>query len=45
MLLSVIRDEFIFNCQCRKLSERTVKNYGKQIDYFPETGEEFVFKG
>jgi integrase/recombinase XerD len=33
MLLSVVRDEFIFNCQCRKLSEKTIKNYSKQIDY------------
>ena len=33
MLLSLIKDEFIFNCKLRKLSERTIKNYGKQIDY------------
>ena len=33
MLLTTVRDEFIFHCQCRKLSPRTVKNYGKQIDY------------
>ena len=33
MFLSVIRDEFLFQCQCRKLSPRTIKNYSKQIDY------------
>lgn len=33
MLLSDIRDEFVFHCQCRKLSPRTIRNYGKQIDY------------
>ena len=33
MLLTVIRDEFTFHCQCRKLSPRTIKNYTKQIDY------------
>ena len=33
MLLSVIRDEFIFHCQCRKLSPRTITNYEKQINY------------
>ncbi len=33
MLLSSVRDEFIFHCQARKLSPRTIKNYGKQIDY------------
>lgn len=33
MLLSAIRDEFSFHCQCRKLSPRTIKNYTKQIDY------------
>jgi integrase/recombinase XerD len=33
MLLSVIRDEFVFNCQCRRLSDKTIKNYSKQIDY------------
>ena len=33
MLLSAIRDEFVFHCQTRKLSPRTIKNYGKQIDY------------
>jgi hypothetical protein len=35
MLLTTIRDEFVFNCQCRKLSERTTKNYQKQITYNP----------
>ena len=33
MLLSAIRDEFVFSCQCRKLSERTIENYAKQIGY------------
>ena len=33
MLLSTVRDEFSFHCQCRKLSPRTIKNYTKQIDY------------
>lgn len=33
MLLTAVRDEFSFHCQCRKLSPRTVKNYTKQIDY------------
>ena len=33
MLLSDIKNEFAFHCQCRKLSPRTVKNYTKQIDY------------
>ena len=33
MFLSTISEEFIFNCQCRKLSHRTIKNYTKQISY------------
>lgn len=33
MLLTAVRDKFVFQCQCRKLSPRTVKNYTKQIDY------------
>ena len=33
MLLTTVRDEFSFHCQCRKLSPRTIKNYIKQIDY------------
>jgi len=33
MLLSDVKNEFAFHCQCRKLSPRTVKNYTKQIDY------------
>ena len=33
MLLSSIRDEFVFHCQTRKLSPRTIRNYEKQIDY------------
>lgn len=34
MLLTAVRDEFTFYNECRKLSPKTVKNYGKQIDYF-----------
>ena len=33
MLLTAVRDEFIFHCQCRKLSEKTIRNYAKQINY------------
>lgn len=33
MLLSTIKEEFVFHCQTRKLSPRTTKNYAKQIDY------------
>lgn len=33
MLLTTVRDEFTFHCQCRNLSPKTVKNYGKQVDY------------
>lgn len=33
MLLTTVREEFTFHCQCRNLSPKTVKNYGKQIDY------------
>ena len=33
MLSAAIRDEFIFHCQSRKLSPKTIKNYTKQIDY------------
>ena len=33
MLLTVVRDEFTFHCQCRKLSPKTIRNYEKQIDY------------
>ena len=33
MLLTDVRDEFSFHCQCRKLAPRTIKNYTKQIDY------------
>ena len=34
MLLTAVRDEFTFYSECRKLSPKTVKKYGKQIDYF-----------
>lgn len=33
MLLTTVRDEFTFHCQCRKLSPKTVRNYTKQINY------------
>ena len=33
MLLNDVREEIVFHCQCRNLSPRTIKNYGKQIDY------------
>ena len=33
MLLKKVKEEFVFNCQCRKLSDKTIKNYGKQLDY------------
>jgi len=33
MLLTTVKNEYIFNCQCRKLAEKTIKNYSKQIDY------------
>lgn len=33
MLLTTIREEFSFHCQCRKLSPKTIHNYEKQISY------------
>lgn len=33
MLLSAIKEEFIFHCQCRNLSPKTINGYSKQIDY------------
>lgn len=33
MLLTTVRDEFVFHCQYRKLSPKTIGNYTKQIDY------------
>lgn len=33
MLLKDLSEEFIFNCQCRKLSKKTVHNYKLQISY------------
>lgn len=33
MLLTTVRDEFEFHCQCRKLSPKTTRNYTKQINY------------
>lgn len=33
MLLKDLAEEFIFNCQCRKLSEKTIHNYKLQLGY------------
>lgn len=33
MLLTDAAKEFEFNCQCRKLSDKTMRNYGKLIGY------------
>jgi integrase/recombinase XerD len=33
MLLTTVREEYVFNCQCRKLSEKTIGNYSKQLGY------------
>ena len=33
MLLKSVRDEFVFHCQSRKLSPKTVNNYTKQLEY------------
>ena len=33
MSLTAVRDEFVFHCECRKLSPRTIQNYAKQIGY------------
>lgn len=33
MLLKNVQEEFVFHCQYRNLSPRTIKNYSKQIDY------------
>ena len=33
MLLSDVRDEFDFHCECRKLSPRTARSCTKQIGY------------
>jgi len=33
MLLKDLSEEFKFNCQCRKLSEKTTSNYNKQVNY------------
>lgn len=33
MLLQELSNEFKFNCQCRKLSEKTTSNYNKQVCY------------
>lgn len=33
MLLTDAAKEFEFNCQCRKLSDKTIRNYGKLLGY------------
>lgn len=33
MLLTAVKEEFIFHCQCRKLSPKTIKAYSKQLTY------------
>ena len=33
MLAATVRDEFVFNGRRRKPSERTIRNYSKQIGY------------
>lgn len=33
MLLSELLQEFVFNCECRRLSPKTTSNYRKQIEY------------
>ena len=33
MLLNDAAKEFEFNCKCRKLSDKTIKNYSKLISY------------
>ena len=33
MLLSELLEEFVFNCECRRLSSKTTENYRKQIQY------------
>ena len=33
MLLTDAAKEFEFNCQCRKLSDKTIRNYGRLIGY------------
>ena len=38
MLLSDVQNEFVFHCQCRKLSPKTVRNYSKQRDNGAEIG-------
>ena len=33
MLLKTVKEEFIFHCQSRKLSSKTVNNYSRQLEY------------
>ena len=33
MLLTAVKDEFVFHCQSRNLSPKTTRNYRKQIEY------------
>ena len=34
MTMEMLAKEFIFDCQARELSPRTIRNYEKQISYF-----------
>ena len=34
MLLKELAKEFVFDCRVRELSDKTVKNYQKQVAYF-----------
>ena len=36
MLLKTVKEEFIFHCQSRKLSSKTVNNYSRQLEYLGE---------
>ncbi|MCI1930791.1 MAG: tyrosine-type recombinase/integrase [Clostridia bacterium] len=36
MLLQQAVDEYLFDCECRKLSPKTIENYSKQIRYLQE---------
>ena len=40
MLLKELAKEYEFDCRVRELSERTVKNYQKQVSYFLDYVEE-----
>lgn len=36
MLLKMLQEEFVMNCQCRNLSPKTITNYKKQVSYLLE---------